>query len=41
VSGSWETISVRGVLHNEGWVAEMGYPRIGLDESANEIQGFI
>jgi len=41
VNGSWETACVKGVLHNRGWGAEMGYPGIILDESADEIRGFI
>ena len=41
VNGSWETASIRGMLHNEGWGAEMGYPGIVLDESAGEIEGFV
>ncbi len=41
VSGTWETAYVNGVLRDEGWGAEMGYPGIALDESAGEVQGFV
>ena len=41
MGGSWETASVRGMLREEGWGAEMGFPGIDLEERGNEIQGYI
>ncbi len=28
-------------MRNEGWGADLGYPGIVLDNSANQVQGFI
>ena len=28
-------------MRNEGWGADLGYPGIVLDDSANQVQGFI
>ncbi len=41
IGGSWEAATVKGILREEGWGAEMGYPGIVLDEHGNEIQGFL
>ena len=41
IGGSFETGSVKGTLHPEGWGATMGYPAIKLDERGNEVQGFL
>jgi gamma-glutamylcyclotransferase (GGCT)/AIG2-like uncharacterized protein YtfP len=41
IEGSWEPASVTGILLEEGWGAEMGYPGIVLNEHGNEIQGFL
>lgn len=41
IGGSWEVASVRGVLRDKGWGAEMGYPGIELDEAGEEIKGFV
>ena len=41
IVGSWEDATVTGMLRQEGWGAEMGYPGIVLDEQGYEIQGFL
>ncbi len=41
IGGSWQAASVRGVLRDQGWGAEMGFPGIELDESGKEIDGFV
>ena len=41
IGGSWEVASVRGVLRDQGWGAEMGYPGIELNEAGEEIKGFV
>ena len=41
IDGSWEAATVNGILREEGWGAEMGYPGIVLDEQGIEIQGFL
>ena len=41
IGGSWERASIKGKLLNKGWGAEMGFPGIVLDESGNEINGFV
>ena len=41
IGGSWKNATVRGILKQEGWGAQMGYPAIILDKNANEVEGFI
>jgi gamma-glutamylcyclotransferase (GGCT)/AIG2-like uncharacterized protein YtfP len=41
VPGAWEPATVRGVLHELGWGAVMGYPALVLDEHGPEVEGFV
>ena len=41
IGGVWQNAIVRGKLRQEGWGAEMGYPGIDLDESGEEVEGFL
>jgi gamma-glutamylcyclotransferase (GGCT)/AIG2-like uncharacterized protein YtfP len=41
IGGAWETASVTGILREEGWGAEMGYPGIVIDEQGKEVKGFL
>ena len=41
IGGVWQTGSITGKLHQEGWGAEMGYPGITLDEGGNKVEGFL
>ena len=41
IGGTWEEASVIGYLKPQGWGAEMGYPGIILDDSGDEIKGYI
>jgi len=41
VPGTWEPATVMGTLHQEGWGAAAGYPGIVLDESGEDVQGFL
>ncbi len=41
IDGIWEEGIVKGVLHQEGWGSDLGFPGIILDENANEIKGFL
>ncbi len=41
VGGSWDEATVTGNLHMEGWGAAMGYPGIVLDDSGNQVSGFL
>lgn len=41
VPGTWETASVRGTLHQEGWGAAAGYPGIVLEEHGDEVAGLV
>lgn len=41
IGGTWETGSVKGILKDKGWGAEMGFPGIELDESGKDIEGFV
>ena len=41
IGGIWEDGSVTGILKEEGWGAEMGYPGIILDPKGTEVKGFI
>ena len=41
IGGTWEEASVNGYLKPQGWGAEMGYPGIVLDDTGDEIKGYI
>ena len=41
IGGTWESASVRGILKDKGWGAEMGFPGLELDEAGKEIKGFV
>ena len=41
IGGTWEEASVNGYLKQQGWGAEMGYPGIVLDNTGDEIKGYI
>jgi gamma-glutamylcyclotransferase (GGCT)/AIG2-like uncharacterized protein YtfP len=41
IGGSFEEASVRGILHNEGWGATMGYPALVVDPDGEEVKGFL
>jgi gamma-glutamylcyclotransferase (GGCT)/AIG2-like uncharacterized protein YtfP len=41
IGGSWNKESVKGVLKNEGWGAEMGFPGLTLDECGEEVEGLV
>ena len=41
IGGTWEAASVNGYLKPQGWGAELGYPGIVLDETGDEIKGYI
>ncbi len=41
LGGIWQPATVKGHLKPQGWGAEMGYPGLVLDESGEEIKGFI
>ena len=41
VPGTWLQATLRGTLHEEGWGATMGYPAIKLDDSADEVAGYV
>ena len=41
IGGTWEEASVIGILHQEGWGSEMGYPGITLDQNGDKVEGFL
>lgn len=41
IGGSFEPAVVRGVLHQKGWGAAMGYAAIELNENGDEVEGFV
>lgn len=41
IGGSFEEASIIGILHNEGWGAEMGYPGLTIDTEGGKIAGFL
>jgi len=41
IGGTWQKARVRGVLHQEGWGAAMGYPAIELRGDAPYVDGFV
>ena len=41
IGGSFEKASVIGILHNEGWGADMGYPGLTIDTEGKKIKGYL
>jgi len=41
IGGSWQKGYVAGSLEEKGWGAEMGYPGIILNDSGNQVHGFL
>ncbi len=41
VKGKWEKAFVKGKLLHQGWGAEMGFPGIVLNDTEEEIEGYI
>lgn len=41
IGGEWQEASVKGFLEDKGWGSKMGYPAIKLDNSANDVEGFV
>lgn len=41
IGGEWLAGYVRGVLHESGWGAALGFPAIELDEGGDAVAGYI
>lgn len=41
VVGHWESASVRGTFHFDGWGSAMGYPGIVLKQEGDVIEGYL
>ena len=41
IGGEWSPAVIKGNLTEAGWGASMGYPGLVLDESGNDIQGYV
>ena len=41
IGGVFEEASTTGILHQEGWGADMGYPGLTLDAEGEKIEGFV
>ncbi len=41
IGGSFEEASIIGLLHDEGWGAEMGYPGLTIDVKGEKITGVL
>jgi len=41
IGGTWQNGTIKGILKNEGWGAEMGYPGIELSDAGDVIKGFV
>ena len=41
IGGTWEEGSVMGYLKQQGWGSEMGYPGIVIENTGDEIKGYI
>lgn len=41
IPGEWESATVLGTLHQQGWGAAAGYPGIVLDGQGSEVEGFL
>ena len=41
IGGTFENASVKGILYEKGWGAEMGYPGIRLNTNGIIVKGFL
>ncbi|MEM1173419.1 MAG: gamma-glutamylcyclotransferase family protein [Pseudomonadota bacterium] len=41
VNGTWQPASVAGRLAQQGWGADLGYPALILDDSAQRVKGVV
>lgn len=41
IDGTWQSATVRGFLHAQGWGATQGYPAIIPDDGGDVVQGFV
>lgn len=41
ISGDWQAATLRGILHQEGWGIEMGYPGIIPTKEGDKVEGFV
>ena len=41
IGGTFEKATVKGILYEKGWGAEMGYPGIKLDKKGEIVKGFL
>lgn len=41
LGGTWQQASLRGYLRQEGWGAAMGFPGLMLDETGDEVSGYL
>lgn len=41
IGGTWAEAHVFGTLKQQGWGAELGFPGIVLDQSENQVSGFV
>ena len=41
IGGIFESAFIKGILREEGWGAEMGYPGLELDANGTKIEGFV
>lgn len=41
IGGTWAEAHVFGILKQQGWGAELGFPGIVLDQSENQVSGFV
>lgn len=41
IGGDWAPATVKGHLKEAGWGADIGFPGIMIDESGDEVKGYI
>jgi len=41
IGGTWQGATINGVLHDQGWGSELGYPGIELSEDGEIVNGFV
>jgi len=41
IPGTWETATLRGVLLDDGWGSNMGFPGIVPTEDGEDVQGYV
>lgn len=41
IGGTWSEAHVFGTLKQQGWGAKLGFPGIVLDQSENQVSGFV